>query len=985
MSGDKLPEEGQQINGLSTPSDQYTLSGDFRYATINIKSIIVDNVEAKSIEDLPPEPGDPPFQGLQYFSEEDAPRFFGREQIAARLVARLKTERFLAVVGASGSGKSSLIRAGVIPALRAGRPLEEGVLLPKDSPKWAMLTLTPGTHPLEALAAALSTPDADLSSIASLRDQLTQSPSNLSLAARKYLAQTGHPHLLLIVDQFEEVFTLCRHPEERKAFITALLDVVAGQDQAPLTVLVALRADYYADIARHDHLRLIVSEHQEFIGGMRREELVSAIDRPLALGNWKIQEGLIEVILSDIGYEPGALPLLSHALHETWQRRRGHTLTLSAYTESGGVRGAIAQTAESVFRSLPPKQQPVARMIFLRMAEISDDSHVTRRRATYAEMITRSTDELVLDAVINILADARLVTTSTLLIPQSESAGLGRGRVVEVAHEALIREWPSLRQWLEEDREGLILHQNLTEDAKDWVQMERHPGSLYRGPRLQRALDWASKNKDSLSLLDEEFLETSRRVAEKEAAQARHLAKAARLQRTLAGLAAILLVIVSYLVYTYIIDRPPVIMDGFYNIAIGEFGDIVADEGMVLHHLVADKLQREVRHNPNILIWSDGPELRNMNVSIGVISSQTRAERLEAAAKKAQSLNADMLIYASESLNQDETNSSSGKRLDLEVFLAPRLDHNYEDLQSWFHLDCSMLLEDTHNLGAVINDLDHCTKALAWIGVGLAEAYQGRSLEALEAFLKADDYHEDAVVVQFLIGREYLFLVDRKVVLEFVRAEFEQEAEYRFTRAIELDPNYRRAYIGLGNIYTRRAQRLFDELTHQPHKTNDAAQLVDKAVDLYVQAYDLSNDSLAYGLPVDSIAQLSLGRSYNLRGEILFALGDSKAAMKDFDLAILVLEQTLGPLEMAGHPRYLTFAYLHLAAAFHSRAYYSLIDGLDVAPVIQDLYHALQYYDLCINQAEVVQDRIIISDIVADICEPQWNEVKRYLDEIAGR
>ena len=175
---------------------------------------------------------------------------------------------------------------------------------------------------------------------------------------------------------------------------------------------------------------------------MSRSELFSAIVSPPR--GWKIQEGLVEQMLDDVGYEPGALPLLSHALLETWKRRRGRTLTLSGYNEAGGVRGAIAQTAESVFRQrLTPEQQPIARMIFLKLAELGEDTLDTRRRAEFSELITRSTDATTIEAVLSILTDARLVTR-TLVEP-------GETEVVEVSHEALIREWPTLRDWLAQD------------------------------------------------------------------------------------------------------------------------------------------------------------------------------------------------------------------------------------------------------------------------------------------------------------------------------------------------------------------------------------------------------------------------------------------------------------------------------------------------------------------------------------------------------
>src|SRR5829696_6447052 len=386
------PESGSRKRRGTSSGDRYDLSGDFRGAVVNIKSTIVSSAEVKDLEDQPPEPGESPFQGLQYFDEKDADRFFGRETLTARIVGRLANNSFLTVIGASGSGKSSVVRAGVIPALRRGERLADGSLPPTDSGQWDIRILTPSAHPLEALAASLMRDSESVSAITALRADLAQDPDTLRLVARRVLAQNDKKHLLLVIDQFEEVFTQCRQDNERRAFIENLLHAIDRANPQPITVLLTLRADLYTQLAFHDHLRELVSQNQEFIGAMSRDELMRAILQPAALGNWKVQEGLVEVILDDLGSEPGALPLLSHALLETWKRRRARVMTLSGYTASGGVRGAIAQTAESVFRQrLSPEQQPIARMIFIKLAEMNQDSPDTRRRALFSELLTRAT------------------------------------------------------------------------------------------------------------------------------------------------------------------------------------------------------------------------------------------------------------------------------------------------------------------------------------------------------------------------------------------------------------------------------------------------------------------------------------------------------------------------------------------------------------------------------------------------------------------
>src|SRR5215211_1489773 len=509
----KTPSEtGSRKKRGPSSGDRYDLSGDFRGAVVNIKSTIVSSAEIKDLENLPPEPGESPFQGLQYFDEKDADRFFGRETLTAQVVGRLASSSFLTVIGASGSGKSSVVRAGVIPALRRGERLADGSLPPTDSGQWDMRILTPSAHPLDALAASLTRDAESVAATTTLRNDLVQDPNTLCLIARRVLAQNEKKHLLLVIDQFEEIFTQCRQDDERRSFIENILHAIDLNNPQPISILLTLRADFYAQLAFEDRLRELVSQNQEFIGAMSRDELTRTILQPAALGNWKIQEGLVDVILDDLGSEPGALPLLSHALLETWKRRRGRVLTTSGYMASGGVHGAIAQTAETVFRQrLTADQQPIARMIFIKLAEVGEGSLDTRRRATFSELITRAADPVTIDAVLSILTDARLITTDTL--------EPGDVRIVEVAHEALIREWPTLRDWLNQNRNGLILHRQLTEDTNDWIKLGRDPGALYRGVRLQQMSEWAKANTELISLAEQEFLAASQKIAEEELKQ----------------------------------------------------------------------------------------------------------------------------------------------------------------------------------------------------------------------------------------------------------------------------------------------------------------------------------------------------------------------------------------------------------------------------------------------------------------------------------
>jgi len=451
-----------------------------------------------------PASGLPPYKGLFYFDESDADIFFGREKLTASLVERLFSgledgHRFLTVIGASGSGKSSLVRAGLIPALRWR----------KESSGWLVYVMTPTAYPLEALAETLNGHGKIQVSVKDFVD----TAQGLNKTLDRLAENAGAEHALLVVDQFEELFTLCRSEEEQHAFVENVL-TAALQSESKALVVNAMRADFYAYCAQFDLLRQVVSSHQEYIGPMSMKDLRRAVEEPAKRGHWEIDPGLVEVLLHDVGAdvghapEPGALPLLSHALLETWHRRRGHTMTLSGYIASGGVRGAIAETAETVFYDkLDQHQRNIARQIFLRLTELGGDTSTadTRRRVGFDELVTNQQNRDIVREVLLTLADARLITTDQ--------------DVAEVAHEALIREWPTLRNWLEENREGLRLHRHLTVTAQEWDASKRDPSLLYHGARLAQALEWIAEHANDLNMLERSFLNESKALVEKETAE----------------------------------------------------------------------------------------------------------------------------------------------------------------------------------------------------------------------------------------------------------------------------------------------------------------------------------------------------------------------------------------------------------------------------------------------------------------------------------
>jgi formylglycine-generating enzyme required for sulfatase activity len=438
---------------------------------------------------LKPESGESPYMGLRYFDTSDAELFYGRETLTNELLARVQKEFFLAIVGASGSGKSSVARAGLIPAWKN-----------ENAGRGAIHIVTPTARPLESLGASLTRESESVTATSTLMDDMQKDARSLRLYVKKMLSNSGETNLLLVVDQFEEVFTLCKDPVERKAFIENLLSLVDGEHHAAQVIL-TLRADFYHQCAEYEGLRQALEKHQAYIGAMTQDELREAIIQPAEKNGWDFQPGLVDLILRDVGTEPGALPLLSHALLETWKRRQGRTLTLHGYHDAGGVKKAITQTAESVYDGLLLEEQTIARGIFLRLTELGEGVQDTRRRVKMDELAQATNRDLV-EKVLKTLTDARLVTA------EQDSA--------EVAHEALIREWGTLRKWLDEDRESLRLHRHLTESAAEWQRRGREASELYRGTRLKQIQEGMKKHSEQLSPLEMEFLKASQQVKSQE-------------------------------------------------------------------------------------------------------------------------------------------------------------------------------------------------------------------------------------------------------------------------------------------------------------------------------------------------------------------------------------------------------------------------------------------------------------------------------------
>jgi WD40 repeat protein len=470
-----------------------------------------------------------PYKGLARFEPDDAGFFFGRERLVAELVTHLVGAGLVGVVGPSGSGKSSLVRAGLLPALADGA-------LP-GSDRWRQVLLRPGEHPMAELGLALGVGDS-ITAIATggggaaLGDDGEARENRVSgRNAANVLLEDSTPaqwRRLLVVDQFEEVFTTCQDEAERAAFLAALVETAQGSD-GQVTVVVAVRADYYGHCAADPTLASLLAANHVLVGPMDAGELRRAIELPARRAELRLEPGLLAAMVGEVADEPGGLPVLSCALLESWQHRRGRTLTMAAYQQAGGAHGAVGRLAERAWQQLDPEQQATARRILLRLAGPGEGEAIVRRRVPLDEF-TASEDERAME-VLDALADQRLLTKS------QDS--------VEVAHEALLREWPRLRGWLEEDVQGRVLHRHLIGAAREWEAAGRDPGELYRGARLTGALDWGRTHHGDLNQLEREFLDASQAAAEREVADARRRAEreartSRRLRRLLVGLAGML-------------------------------------------------------------------------------------------------------------------------------------------------------------------------------------------------------------------------------------------------------------------------------------------------------------------------------------------------------------------------------------------------------------------------------------------------------------
>ncbi|GGA03028.1 hypothetical protein [Okeania sp. KiyG1] len=448
-----------------------------------------------------------PYQGLYHFNPENAEYFFGREVFVEELYQYTETRNFIPVLGASGSGKSSVILAGLVPKLVKAR-------------HWQFTHFRPGGDPFYALARALIplyAPNLNETQLLTQADDLseylkdTKKTNQLSKVFEQI--QHNHPHnrTLLIADQFEELYTLCNDEQIRRKFLDTLLYTFRSltEKSSLSTVLVAtMRADFLGNVLSYPPLADVLRNGDVKIRSMNSKELREVIEKPAQKLGVNFESGLVERILEDVDKEPGNLPLLEFALTELWKKRQGKQLTHQAYEEIGQVSGALTRYADDKFSKLKPEEQQQVHRIFVQLVRPGEGTEDTRRVATKAELNKTNWN------LVKKLADARLVVTSRTVITSETEENSGQ-ETVEVVHEALIRNWGQLKGWMETDREFRAWQERLRGSIDQWQEMGRDEGQLLRGAALAQAQEQLKDHCDELSEKEQKFIRESAKLRDR--------------------------------------------------------------------------------------------------------------------------------------------------------------------------------------------------------------------------------------------------------------------------------------------------------------------------------------------------------------------------------------------------------------------------------------------------------------------------------------
>lgn len=433
-----------------------------------------------------------PYRGLRAFQEPDAADFFGRDALIDELIEQVEQRPLVAVVGPSGSGKSSVVRAGLLPNLRRAG---------SERP-WFITEMYPGSYPFEELEGALDRVATDR--LVGVSEELRADELGLVRAVKRVLPNDDS-RLLLLIDQFEEIFSLTTDEATRDLFIANLV-AAANDARGRLTIVVTMRADFFDRPLSYSEFGGLMRAGLVAVAMPTEESLALAVSRPARGAGLELEAGLVTEIVRDVADQPGGLPLMQHALSELFQRRRGRTLTIDDYRDSGGVLGALSRRADEIYRGLGEGARAAARQVFLRLVRADESAEDTRRRVRRSELDSLGIDRHLLDNVLQEFGRFRLLSF--------DRDPVTRGPTVEVAHEALIKEWDRLREWVDDRREDLLLERRLAASTREWTSTGRDPGYLLREGRLAQFETWADRTDVHLTADEHALLEASRADAD---------------------------------------------------------------------------------------------------------------------------------------------------------------------------------------------------------------------------------------------------------------------------------------------------------------------------------------------------------------------------------------------------------------------------------------------------------------------------------------
>jgi len=495
---------------LDTEEDRWAVQSllDYWAATaISVGRTMPDAVLVDFDPSLAPEIPDDrcPYVGLAAFRENQQPYFFGRQQLVEAFMTKIVTDRLLAIIGSSGSGKSSIVLAGLIPALKQGAIAEQDGTPASDQWRYSE-RMVPGSDPLANLGRAIVPKDTEGNRGTALAPQFAAVADGCRRESDylvKLLNESGETPFVLIVDQFEELFTLCNDDEIRHAFINNLLALIESPGPQHRVVL-TMRTDFESFVARLPNFQQYFEEAIIRVTPLNAAELRAVIERPAAMVGLKFEDGVVDALVQDVLGEPAALPLLQFTLLKLWERRDRNRITWDTYKELGGGRLALARSADKLYNNLIPEEQVTARRILLRLVRPGDGLEITSNRVRRTVLYQTGEARDRVDRVLNRLIEADLLRLSPGEKPQDDQ--------IEVAHEALVRNWPRLVGWLEDERGRIRERLRLTEAAEQWLKLDRDPGALLRGTLLEDA-----RRHPDLNELEETFVQAS--IAAKEAAE----------------------------------------------------------------------------------------------------------------------------------------------------------------------------------------------------------------------------------------------------------------------------------------------------------------------------------------------------------------------------------------------------------------------------------------------------------------------------------